>query len=84
MPKFNWKGKTGQTEAQWLQIVAAILAVIGHQFGYEQIAINAGVASQFIIGSVGLYLRGKEKKKGDLRKKVASVVEADRELDNER
>jgi len=63
MPKFNWKGKTGQTEAQWLQMGAAILAVAGHQFGYEQIAINAGIISQFILGSIGLYLRHLDKKR---------------------
>jgi hypothetical protein len=61
MPSINWENKTGLTEVQLLQVIAALLVFAGHHYGYEQIAINAGVLSTTILGAVGLYLRRKDK-----------------------
>ena len=60
---YNWKEKTGLTEQNLLQIVAALLSFAGHKLGYGDIAIYAGMGSQIIIGALGVYLRNIQKKK---------------------
>lgn len=63
MPKFNWEGKTGITEAQWAQVVQAVLWLGCYKLGYEELAMHGAAASTIIIGGIGKALRSNQKAK---------------------
>ena len=74
MPKFNWEGKTGITEAQWAQVVQAVLWFTLYKLGYQEFAIHAFTASTIIIGGLGKILRSRQKVKfKEVRKGIDGV-----------
>lgn len=68
MPKFNWIGETGITESAWLQGIAAIVAGVAAANGYTEIALQAGIASQFILAGITWILRRFDKKMNERSK----------------
>ncbi len=61
MNKFNWEGKTGITETQWLQVISGVLCLIAYYSGYEVIATHAAIISQVLLGGIGKLLRSRQK-----------------------
>jgi hypothetical protein len=61
MPKFNWEDKTGFTETQLLQMLTALIMGLAQYMEWPSVVIHAGLAAQFILGFVGMYLRKDEK-----------------------
>ena len=61
----NWKMETGITEVQWLQGIAAIIVWAVSDTEYKEMAVHAGLMSQFILGAIGwvLQLRSKSRQK---------------------
>jgi hypothetical protein len=59
----DYKGKTGLSEVQWLQVFGGIISVLAYYSGHEELAIHAGAGATMLLGVLGAFLRQRQKVK---------------------